>query len=56
MQYILLAKSTVQVSEDRWERKTFTKIIDESMTAKEMFEWIEREGHDKDTIQLLPNS
>ena len=55
MQYILLTRYTQQVSEDSWERKSKSKIIDESTTVKDIFEWVNKEGVDEDTIQILPN-
>lgn len=56
MQYILLVRYTQQVSEDSWERKSKTKIIESTTTVEEIFEWARKEAVDNETIQVLPNS
>lgn len=45
--YVVIAKKTIQVSKDSWERHTKTLIVYPHTTLKEIYEWMHKHELDE---------
>lgn len=53
MKYIVLGKSTHQVSNEEWERFTERIEVNSSTTVSDIFSWAESKDVDKTTLQIF---
>lgn len=54
-QYIATGTVSYQISEDRWQVATLTKIFDSDATIEQIFDWAQMEKIDLNTIQVHKN-
>ena len=54
-QYIVTATASYQITEDRWQASTLTKIFDSDATIEQVFDWAKKKQVDLNTIQVHKN-
>lgn len=53
--YIVTATASYQITEDRWQASTLTKIFDSDATIEKIFDWAKKQKVDLNTIQVHKN-